>query len=64
MGKMDNTQLAFSNHSDFTSNRGSLQDSPSVAPAQAEVTNLTDVGGLRGAPQAQTDRAATPASGS
>jgi AraC-like DNA-binding protein len=46
---MDNTHLAFSNHSDFTSNRAPVQDSPSAAPAQPDATNLTDVGGLRGA---------------
>jgi AraC-like DNA-binding protein len=51
---MDNTQLAFSNHSDFTSNRASLQDSTPTAPAKPELANLTslsltDVGGLRGA---------------
>lgn len=46
---MDNTQLAFSNHSDFTSNRAPLQESPPETPAQPDVVNLTDVGGLRGA---------------
>ena len=46
---MDNTQLAFSNHSDFTNNRASLQDSASTAPEKPEFVSLADVGGLRGA---------------
>jgi AraC-like DNA-binding protein len=46
---MDNTHLAFSNHSEFSSNRASLHDSTPTAPAKPELVGLTDVGGLRGA---------------
>jgi AraC-like DNA-binding protein len=46
--KMDNTQIAFSNHADFTGNPAP-QDNVALTPAQPAGIDRTDIGGLRGA---------------